>query len=88
MKKLFIVVFIVYVLFSLNGCQSLSRKFGGNITINIEKGNKVVNAEWEHDTLDILTRPMHDGEFAETLTLHEHSNFGVMQSTVYIIESK
>lgn len=70
------------------GCteQQRAKKFGGNASVSLPAGEKIVGATWKEDDLWILTRPMRAGEQAETHVLRESSSWGVLQGTVTITE--
>lgn len=89
MKKLVITMltFILAVTF-LSGCNTVTRKFGGNQTIVLEKGQKLEMVTWKEDSLWILTRDMRPDEQPESYIFSEDSNFGVLEGAVKLIESK
>ena len=72
---------------SLTACENtLARRYGGTTHVDAKAGHKVVNITWKGDNLWILTRPMHEGEQAETLTFSESSTYGVLQGHVVVRE--
>ena len=72
----------------LTGCdQGVARSFGGDMTLELELGQKLEMITWKDDSLWYLTRPMQDGEKPETHTFQQSSEFGVFEGTVTIIES-
>jgi hypothetical protein len=75
---------------TLVGCTEniRARSFGGTMTINVAKGQKVVNATWKGTDLWILTKKMKDGEIAESYEFIEKSSFGVIQGKINIVEEK
>ena len=75
----------------LAGCtaQERARDWGGNATVELEKGQKLVMATWKTSAnLWFLTRPMRSDETPETYTFKESAAWGVMEGTVIIKESK
>lgn len=80
----------VLALASLTGCseQTMARNFGGDMTIELEPGQKLEEITWKDDELWYVTRPMREDEFAETHTFQESSAFGLVEGTVTIIESE
>ena len=72
----------------LTGCQYTAKHFGGDYTIELPAGKKLVNITWKDTELWYLTRDMKEGEEAETYTFQEDSTFDVMEGTVTIIETK
>jgi hypothetical protein len=87
MKKLSI--FIVLAL-SLAACTENARvkSWGGDGTITLPAGRKLVNITWKETQIWYLTRPMNSTDVAETYQFHEESSFGVMEGTYTIIETK
>lgn len=82
------IVLLVVMGFSLTGCKSVAKNMGGTITIDVPKGQKVIEATWKNSNLWYLTRPMREDEEPETFTLQEDSNFGIIEGKVIFEESK
>ena len=86
MKK---IILLAIMVLSLTGCQNTAKNFGGSMTIELPKGQKLEEITWKDDSdLWYLTRPMREDEVAETHTFQESSEFGVFEGTVTIIETK
>jgi hypothetical protein len=87
MKKLLAVALLAITLAS---CTENARvkNFGGEGTITLPKGQKLVNVTWKDTQIWYLTRQMDSTDVAETYTFHEESSFGVLQGTYNIIETK
>ena len=86
MKK---IILLAIMVLSLTGCQNTAKNFGGSMTIELPKGQKLEEITWKDDSdLWYLTRPMREDEIAETHTFQESSEFGVLEGTVTIIETK
>ena len=90
MRKISSMLLIILAMFMLTGCteQTITKEFGGDMTINLEPGQKLEEITWKDDNLWYVTRPMRDDEFAETHTFQESSEFGLIEGTVYIVESE
>ena len=58
------------------------------MTIELPKGQKLEEITWKDADLWYLTRPMREDENAETHTFQESTEFGVLEGTVTIIETK
>ena len=84
MKK-FLIVFCFCACF-LSGCQAVAREYGGDITLELDPGQKLEEITWKDDSLWYLTRPMRDGEVAETHTFRESSEFHGWEGTVTVVE--
>jgi len=82
----------LFALLSLTSCDNtMAKKFGGSMTVNLEKDQKLVNCSWKSNgksdsSLWILTRPRKEGETSETYKYFEKSTFGVLEGSVTIIE--
>lgn len=85
MKK---VLFLLPVL--LFSCTENSRvkHWGGEGTINLPNGRKLVNVTWKENQIWYLTRPMNSNDVAETYQFHEESSWGVIEGTYNIVETK
>ena len=87
MKK----VFLSLVLgMSLLSCTENSRvkNWGGEGTIKLPKGKKLVNVTWKETEVWYLTREMDSNDVVETYQFHEESSYGVIEGTYTIIETK
>jgi hypothetical protein len=87
MKK---VILAIGVIAMLGSCTENSRvkSFGGEGTINLPKGRKLVNVTWKETQIWYLTRPMTPQDSCQVYTFHESSSWGVMEGTYTIIEVK
>ncbi len=91
MKKVALFIGIALVLtLGTFGCSDnfRTKHWGGTMTIDVPKDEKVTVVTWKGEELWYLTRPMREGETAETLTLREKSSYGVVEGTVVLKESK
>lgn len=79
----------LFVILTVSCTQNQRAKnFGGNATYSLPQGQKLIMVTWKEDNLWYLSRPMKEGESAETYTLQEESSFGMMNGTVTIKETK
>ncbi len=87
MKLKFVIV--VISLLSLIACteNQRSRKFGGNQTIQLEHGTKLVNVTWKNKDLWILTRKAKAGETPEIHEFIEKSEFGILEGKIIFTEN-
>jgi len=87
MKKL---ILILGLFICLCGCtqQQLTREYGGAMTINLPAGQELMEATWKDDNLFYLTRPMDEDYIPVTKTFKESSSWGVLESTVYFVETR
>lgn len=71
-----------------SGCQTVTKNWGGDMTINLEPNQKLEEITWKDDSLWYLTRPMTENDIAETHTFQQQTDFGVFEGTVTIVETK
>lgn len=87
-KVLGVVLAMSMMVTMLTGCQSVTKSFGGSMTINLEPNTKLELITWKDDSLWYCTRPMREDDIAETHTYQQQSEFGVFEGTVTIVETK
>lgn len=68
--------------------NSRAKAFGGTMTVELPVDTKLDSASWKGEEMWYLTRPMREGEVAETWTMQEDSSFGIVEGTVIFKESK
>jgi len=83
-------MFIMLAVFMLVSCTSnqMARKWGGKTTIELEPGQKLIEATWKNDNLWYLTEDMEEGYVPKTKTFKEDSNYGCLEGSVVFVESK
>ena len=90
-KNIFKATLLVSFL-SLAACDTtIAKRFGGTMTVELEKDQKFINCSWksgknEGDSLWVLTRVRKEEEQPETYKYFEKSTFGVFEGTVTIVE--
>lgn len=87
-KKILLIMVCFIVFFSITGCNSVTKNFGGNLTINLPENTKLELITWKESSLWYLTRPMREDDIAETHTYQQQSEWGVFEGTITIIETK
>lgn len=87
-KILSVIAISAFIMITFTGCQSATKSFGGNMTLELEPNMKLEEITWKEDSLWYLTRPMREDEQAETHTFQQKSEWGVFEGTVTVIESK
>lgn len=87
MKK-FIAIIIGIIIFSSCTEQIRTRQLGGEMTVNLPPGQELMMVTWKDAELFYLTRPMSDDYVPVKKTFQESSSWGIMESTVYFIESR
>lgn len=74
--------------------NTIAKKIGGSSTVKLPPNTKLVNVSWKTDpksnksSLYFLYRPMRKDEFPETYRYQEESTWGVLESTIIIVESR
>lgn len=80
---------IFMAMFMLSGCHEATRNYGGSMTLELPKGQKLEEITWKDDSaLWYLTRPMREDEQPETHTFKADTEWGVFEGTVTVIESR
>lgn len=87
MKKVFLVIISGMLLTSCTENERV-KSWGGNGTIKLPKGKKLVNVTWKETQIWYLTKDMDSSDVAETYEFHEESSYGVIEGTYKIIETK
>ena len=91
MKKIlgfFAIIATTVMMLSMTSCQSCTRHTGGTTTINLEKGEKLVEATWKDDNIWYLVEPMEEGYAPKTKVFKESSNLGIIEGKVIFVESR
>lgn len=80
---------VMMAVLMLTSCENLvTRNFGGSQTIELEKGQRLVEITFKDNDLWILTEPMDSDYVPKTKTFYEDSNLGVMQGKITIKEQR
>ena len=89
MKTIKILIALVAIASVFASCteQQMVRKYGGKMSIELPKGEKLIMATWKETNLFYLTEPMDSGYMPKTKFFRESSNFGVWESEITFIES-
>lgn len=87
MKKVFLAILMGVMITS---CTENNRvkNWGGEGTINLPKGQKLVNVTWKETQIWYLTRPMTLQDSCQIYTFNKESSWGVLEGTFTIIETK
>ena len=74
-KVIAILTIVSVATLGLTGCQSATKSFGGNTTLELDPNQKLEEITWKDDSLWYLTRPMTEDDVAETHTFKQSSNW-------------
>ena len=83
-------LFLLFALVAMCSCtqNQMARSYGGKMTIELPKGEKLINATWKESNLFYLTEPMEEGYVPKSKKFRESSNFGVWESEINFVESR
>lgn len=86
MKK---ILFILMMVFCLTSCDHVfTRHFGGTTRVELERGERLVEATWKGYNIWYLTERM-DSDYVPTVKkLKEKSKFGTLNGTVIFYEKR
>ena len=85
MKKLIILLAFAISLTMTSCTENIrAKEWGGNLTINLESQERVVNVTWKNADLWILTKI--DTTKQQLYNFSEKSTWGIMQGNITIIE--
>lgn len=91
MKKIITFITIIALLaVPLTSCtpQQMARDFGGKVTINVPKGQKVTSATWKEADLFYFLEPMEPGYAPQQKQFIESSSYGMWETQVIFVESR
>ena len=93
MKKFIIVgAIIILIAFSLFWIllpeNTVARKLGGTLEIEVDPGQKVMMATFKDSDLFYMTEPMDSSYIPTVKTLHEKSKYGIIETKVKFIETR
>ena len=87
MRKIFMIICLTLSLCSCE--QQITRQYGGTTTINLEKGEKLIEVTWKDGgNLWYFVEPMDSDYTPKVKTFKESSLFGMMEGKVVFIENK
>lgn len=88
MKKfLFIVLtFITCLMFSSCTSNYRARNFGGNTTVDLPAGQKLIMATWKESEIWYLMETAEEGYEPKVKVFRESSSYGIIEGSVTFIE--
>lgn len=89
MKTIKIIITLIAIVCVATSCTEnhMTRRFGGKMSVELPKGEKLIMATWKESDLFYLTEPMDSGYKPKMKMFRESSNFGVWESEITFIES-
>jgi hypothetical protein len=90
MKKLMKKLIVILLMFlCLTSCeQTITRTIGGTTKIELEPGEKLIEATWKGDDIWYLVEPMDSNYVPKTKTFKESSRIGVLEGKVIFYEKR
>lgn len=90
MKKIIFGILVSVILgFGFTSCtQCTSRNFGGDMTITLKPGEKLLEVTWKNNNIWYLTEPMDSNYVPKVKIFKESSMVGVLEGTVTFIETR
>lgn len=90
MKKIIFGILVSFILgLGFTSCtQCVSRSFGGDMTIKLEPGEKLIEATWKNNNIWYLTEPMESDYVPKVKIFKESSMGGVFEESVTFIETR
>ena len=86
MKKLIVILLMFLCLTSCE--QTITRTMGGTTKIELEPGEKLVEATWKGDNIWYLVEPMDSNYIPKTKVFKESSMFGTLEGKVIFYEKR
>lgn len=68
--------------------NEMAKQYGGSTELILPAGQKLVTVTWKGDDLWYATRPMKSTDSTEVYKFSESSNFGILEGTVIIKETR
>lgn len=88
MKKI-LFIFIACICMSLMSCeQPIARRYGGNMTVNLNAGERLVEVTWKENSIWYLVEPMDSDYKPKVKVFKENSVLGIAEGSITFIESK
>lgn len=87
MKKIILILAVICMAF-VSCDQYTARNFGGETTIKLEPGEKLIEATWKDNDLWYLVEPMDSDYVPKIKIFKESSTMGIMEGEVTFIESR
>ena len=90
MKKIYLVIALLVLMMAAVSCteQSMTRSFGGKMSIKLPKGERLLTATWKKSGLFYLTEPMDSDYIPKNKKFFGISSFGLWESEITFIETK
>lgn len=91
MKRLLtavIALIAIGMMVSFSSCQGCTRQWGGTTKIELEPGEKLVEATWKNNSIWYLVEPMESDYVPKTKVFREQSNARMLEGQVIFVERR
>ena len=91
MKRLLtavIALIAIGMMISFSSCQGCTRQWGGTTKIELEPGEKLVEATWKNNSIWYLVEPMESDYVPKTKVFKEQSNARMLEGQVVFVERR
>ncbi len=91
MKRLLtavIALIAIAMMVSFSSCQGCTRQWGGTTKIELEPGEKLVEATWKNNSIWYLVEPMESDYVPKTKVFKEQSNARMLEGQVVFVERR
>lgn len=91
MKRLLtavIALIAIAMMMSFSSCQGCTRQWGGTTKIELEPGEKLVEATWKNNSIWYLVEPMESDYVPKTKVFKEQSNARMLEGQVVFVERR
>lgn len=91
MKRLLtavIALIAIGMMMSFSSCQGCTRQWGGTTKIELEPGEKLVEATWKNNSIWYLVEPMESDYVPKTKVFKEQSNARMLEGQVVFVERR
>lgn len=91
MKRLLtavIALIAIAMMMSFSSCQGCTRQWGGTTKIELEPGEKLVEATWKNNSIWYLVEPMESDYVPKTKVFKEQSNARMLEGQVVFVEKR
>lgn len=87
MKKILFVFITCMVLMSCSK-QAITRRYGGNMTVNLKPGERLIEATWKENSVWYLVEPMDSDYKPKTKVFKENSALGIVEGSITFVETR
>lgn len=79
---------MIVTMMPFTSCQRCTRQWGGTTKIELEPGEKLVEATWKNNSIWYLVEPMESDYVPKTKVFKERSNTRILEGDVIFVERR